>query len=537
MEHPLRPLIASLLTASLTTMMLVGMGCGSSANPTGSPTSAVAQTRPPPAEATVASPEERIVKVAMTFLDEPPDPYKAGWLAVPTGLAETLFRLGEDLKPEPWLATGATQVDPFTWVISLREGVKFHNGALMDAAKVKASLDLALKRRPGTKTLLNINRIEVKDQASVVIVTNAPNPALLGLLANQNTSIADPDTVPSSLEESAADSAMTGPYKLVSFTADRAMTVQAHQDYWAGSPALDRIEYVAFAESNSRLIALQSGDVDISINLSPQGAVTVEKDPSLELRSAPPSSLLFMFVNHESPAVQDVRVRQALALAIDRAALAGSVAQGNAVAANSLFPPGFLSCPGFAEYTFDPEAARGLLDDAGYRDSDGDGTVDKDGQPLQLVLQTYPQQPLLPPMLEAIQAMLGDIGVSAKVQIVEWTLASQGGYDLFGYSNSTVNTGDPQWGLTRQLLTGGDENRGNYSNPRVDELIGQLAEVVEPNLRQQAACEALKAGHDDVGLIPVMFPNRLYGISKDVNWPVGPHPLQLYFIDHRIGLR
>jgi len=64
-----------------------------------------------------------------------------------------------------------------------------------------------------------------------------------------------------------------------------------------------------------------------------------------------------------------------------------------------------------------------------------------------------------------------------------------------------------------------------------------LAEVAEPNQRQQAACEALKAGHDDVGLIPVMFPSRLYGISKDVNWPVGPHPLQLYFIDHRIGLR
>ncbi len=107
--------------------------------------------------------------------------------------------------------------------------------------------------------------------------------------------------------------------------------------------------------------------------------------------------------------------------------------------------------------------------------------------------------------------MLRDIGIGAKVQIVEWTLASQGGYDLFGYVNSTITTGDPQWALTRQYLTGGDESRRN--------------------------CDALKAGHDDIGLIPVMFPNRLYGISKEVNWPVGPHPLQLYFIDHRIGLK
>ena len=140
-------------------------------------------------------------------------------------------------------------------------------------------------------------------------------------------------------------------------------------------------------------------------------------------------------------------------------------------------------------------------------------------------------------MMEVVQAMLRDIGVGSNIEIVEFHFASQGGYDLFGYRNSTVTTGDPQWGLTRQFLTGGDENRGNYSNPRVDELIGQLSTVAEPSQRQQAACDALKVGHDDVALIPVMFPSRLYGVSEKVNWPVDPHPMQLYFIDHRITLK
>jgi len=518
------------------TMTLVGLAaCGDSATPTqsqpGQDQTSVSDTQ------TAAPAKDRVLKVATTFLDEPPDPYQAGWLAVPTGLSETLFRLGENLKPEPWLATGGTQVGPLTWEISLREGVKFHNGAVMDAAKVKVSLDLAMERRPSTGTLLDIDRVEVKDAKTVVIVTNSPNPTLLGLLTNRNTGIADPDTVPSSVDESASGAAMTGPYKLVSFAADRAMTVEAHRDYWQGPPAMDRIEYVAFTESNSRLIALQSGDVDISVNLSPQGAIVVENDASLEVRSSPPSSLTFMFVNHESPAMQDVRVRQALTLAIDREALVAGVADGNAVAAETMFPPGFLTCQNVTGYTFDPQAARGLLADAGYQDSDGDGVVEKDGQPLELILQTYPQNPLQPPMLEVVQSMFKDIGVGAKVQIVEWTLASQGGYDLFGYSNSMITTGDPQWGLTRQYLTGGDENRGNFSNSRVDELIGQLSKVAEPSQRQQAACDALKAGHDDVALIPVLFPNRLFGISQRVNWPVGPHPLQLYFIDHRIGLK
>ena len=529
------PFLGMLLTVMI-------LGC-SSAQPQTAPPAVAATTAPEsqpeaasvPAEARVL--EQRVLKVALTFLDEPPDPYKAGWLAVPTGLTETLFRLGNDLKPEPWLASGATQTDPLTWEVSLRPNVKFHNGATMDAAKVKGSLELALERSPGTRALLGIDRVEVKDPATLVIVTLAPNPTLPGLLTNQNTSIADPDTVPDSPEESASVAAATGPFKLVSFSADASMTVAAHADYWQGTPAVDSVEYFAFTESNSRLIALQSGDVDLSVNLSPQGAEVVEKDPSLELKAAPPSGMTFMFINHDRPAMRDVRVRQALTLAINRKALVEAVAQGLAVAAESMYPPGFLSCSNVAPYGYDPAAARVLLAEAGYSDSDGDGVVEKDGQPLELVLQTYPQQPLLPPMIEAVQGMLKEIGVGAKVEIVEWTLASQGGYDLFGYVNSTVTTGDPQWALTRQYLTGGDENRGNYSNSAVDQAISRLTETADPSQRVQAACDALKAGHDDVALIPVMFPNRLYGVAGKVDWPTGPHPLQLYFIDHRIGLK
>lgn len=175
------------------------------------------------------------------------------------------------------------------------------------------------------------------------------------------------------------------------------MTVEAHLDYWEGPPAMDRIEYSAFTESNTRLISLQSGDVDISINLSPQGAVTEGNDSSLDLRSAPQSGMIFMFVNHESPAMQDVLVRQSVSLVIDRQAMVDSVAQGNAVAAESMFPPGFLTCENVVAFTYGPEAARQLLADAGYVDSDGDGIVEKDGQPLELIMQTYPQRPLLPP--------------------------------------------------------------------------------------------------------------------------------------------
>ena len=101
------------------------------------------------------------MNIAVVFLDQPPDPLQAGWLALPTGLSETLFRLGKDFSPEPWLATGAQQVDEKTWEITIRQGVKFHNGAGMDAAAVKASLERAITQNKGMETLLDIASIEV----------------------------------------------------------------------------------------------------------------------------------------------------------------------------------------------------------------------------------------------------------------------------------------------------------------------------------------------------------------------------------------
>lgn len=486
---------------------------------------------------TPKSGEERVLKVATPFLDEPPDPYQAGWLAVPTGLAETLFKQDGNLNTEPWLASKAVQAESTAWEITLRDGVKFHNGVSMDAEKVKGSLDLALLRRPGTRVLLDIDRIEVKDRLTLVIHTNSPNPVLPGLLTNQNTSIADPSTVPTSVDDSAEFASMTGPYKLVSFSPDQKMTVVAHSDYWQGTPALDRIEFVTFNQSDTRLIALQTGDVDIAVELSPQGAVVVGNDSSLDVRTAAPTGMLFMFVNHESPKMQDPLVRKAITLAVDRDAMASGVADGHAFPANSLFPPGFLSCQNTSGYAYDPETARRLLAEAGYADEDGDGIVEKDGKALELVLQTYPERPLLPPMLEAYQSMLKDIGVGANVQIVEWTLASQGGYDLFGYSNGTTTTGDPGWALNRHILTGGDENRGNFSNAGVDELIGKLSSASDPVQRQLFACDALQAANDEVALVPVMFPTRLYGVSDSVNWTSGPQAARIYFIDHLIGLK
>ncbi len=97
-------------------MIVAVTACGAAATATPSASTGSSAVSEPTASAPPA--EERVLKVAMTFLDEPPDPYQAGWLAVPTGLAETLFKQDESLNTEPWLASGAVQVEPTAWEIT-----------------------------------------------------------------------------------------------------------------------------------------------------------------------------------------------------------------------------------------------------------------------------------------------------------------------------------------------------------------------------------------------------------------------------------
>ena len=520
----------------LAVLALAVTACG------GAATAVPASTTAPLAAATLIpadSGKDSSMNIAVVFLDQPPDPLQAGWLALPTGLSETLFRLGTDFSPEPWLATGAQQVDEKTWEITIRPGVKFHNGAGMDAAAVKASLERAITQNKGMETLLDIASIEVMDPLKVRIVTNGASPVLPGLLTANKTAIVDAAAAQAMGDAFPIKPVLTGPYKVETFELDKEMVVTRHDQYWGSLPKLGRIKYLGLADANSRLLALQSGDVDIAVYLSPEGTSTVRNDPNLAVKSAAPNALTFMFVNHERGAMNDERVRQAVVLAIDRQALVGAITQGKGAEAIGPFPPGFLTCDQLRAHRFEPEKARALLSEAGYRDTDGDGIVEKDGQPLVLDLLTYRQRPELPLIAEAAQSMLKDIGIRAKVQLVEQPVpaANQGNWDLFTWYNGTTSTGDPFWALDRMYTTGGSGNRGHFSSSRVDDLAAQVGHAIDPAERQRLACEATQAIIDEVAIVPILFPNFNYGVSNDVFGFDEPHPVPMYFIDSNVGKR
>jgi len=515
-------------------LVLLATACGSAATP--APASTPATT----IEARGSSTSKEItLRVGLEFLfTQPPDPAKGGGMGlIKMGLGETLFKQGKDLKTEPWLATEARQLDEKTWDITLRQGVKFHNGAIMDATAVKASLERAIAKSPTAKARLDIAQIGLKNPFTLTITTNNPSPILPGLLTDPSSVIVEATAAEALGDAFAERPVLTGPFKVERYQQDKELVAVRHVEHWGPQPSVDRAIFKYIPDNNSRVLALQSGDIDIASYIAPESVPTVKNAPNLAVVSAAPVALEFIMLNHQREPWKDLRVRLAISLAIDRAALVKAVMQGQGAPATGPFPPRMLPCNQIREHPFNPAKARQLLGEAGYQDKDGDGFVDKDGQTLTMTLLTYRQRPELVPMAEAVQGSLKSIGIKVTVRLVEQITAAlqQGDWDGGMYFNNMITTGDPHWALSRFFVTGGEANHGGYSNSGVDETSRRVGQATDRQTREQLACTASQAIVDDVAVVPLLYPNFNYGISKRVTGFDEPHPFWQYLMHDKIG--
>ena len=489
--------------------------------------------------------ERPTLNVGVIWLSTALDPVVSGWVASQSGMSENLFRLSaNDLSPEPWLATGATQLDPLTWEIGIRSGVVFHNGKAMDAQAVKDSLERTVRLSEGSAEALALDSVAVKDAQTVTVTTTEPRPTLPGLLTAPATAITDAAAADAVGEGNFIDAgALTGPYIPTHYVIEERLETVAYDDYWGGKPPLAGINHVAIPDTNSRELALQAGDVDVVINLSPEGVQLIESQPDLRVETAGiGTSVVMWWVNFERDALSDPLVRQAVAHAIDRESIAGLIAPaGTGSFADTLLPEDLVSCPGVTGPSFDPARSRALLSQAGYADADGDGIVEKDGQPLEIVIGGYPQRFQLPIMAETAQAMLSDVGIRVDVQITEWSAVKEPVWDLFGWYNNVVDAGDPVLnvskfvGLEADAESSAANNFGHYDNTGVAGVVAQAGDTSDLAERKRIACDAMAVVTEDVALLPVAHAYFVYGVSERVT-NFDPHPAHLYYMDHRISL-
>jgi peptide/nickel transport system substrate-binding protein len=477
------------------------------------------------------------LRVGTPFLSQP-DPARGGFNAVQFGLAETLMRLDTDLQPQPWLATAVQPQSPTMWEVRLREGVTFHDGMPMDAPAVKASLERAVEMSPSARTLLGLKTIRVDGPLTLSIVTEAPTPNFPGLLTEPSTAIVNAASAAAQGEAFTDRPVTTAMFRVERYELDRELVAVRYDGYWGQPPRTERLVVSVLTDASARFLGLQSGQLDVAVDIQPESVGQIQSDDELRTVAAAPIATIFTYLNQAQAPLNDLRVRQALAHALPpRETVVQAVLRGQGEPAAGIFPPTVLDCAADEPYRHDPEAARRLLASAGYRDSDRDGVVERDGQPLRLVLLSYPQRPALTPTAEILQSALAEVGVTVEIRVVEQIdqALERDTWQASMYFNNLAATGDPYGSLSRFFGTGGDANAGRYSNPTVDRDIEQLRTLTQRDQRRDLACQIERELARDVAVLPLAYPEYAYGVGPDVTGFDAAHPYFLYVMTSEIG--
>ncbi len=449
----------------------------------------------------------------------------SGWSAVRYGVGETLFKFSDSMEPEPWLATGYEFVDDVTVKITLREDVDFTSGRHMDAEAVKECLEHLIQvhdRAPGD---LKIASIEA-DGYVLTIITTEPTPALIHYLCDPYGAIIDMEYGVTEDDNVAG----TGPYMAESVS-DTEITLVKNEHYWNGTPKVDRVIVRSITDGDTLTMALQSGEIDATYGL-PYASYPLFENENYQISSCATSRVFFAQMNFDSPVLQDEKVREAIAMGINKEDFVAVLLDGHGEAAAGAFPDNFS----FGNETvnapaYDPEGARALLAEAGWTDTDGDGYADRDGEPLTIRWLTYPGRQELPLLAQSAQATLGEIGIRVEINSTasHHQYLESGEFDIYASALVTAPTGDPEYFFTTCCLDASAKNAGNYHSDRLEELAKTLHTSFDAGERASLATQMQQQILDDNAYI---FASHLQMsiVSKSSVKGLAAHPCDYYEI-------
>lgn len=404
-----------------------------------------------------------------------------GWYTVRFGVGETLVKLADTGELEPWVAERWSR-DGSTWTIQLKSGVTFSNGKAVDAEAVKACLERLIEQHPRAAGDLMIKSMTA-DGLTLTIETDGENYTLINSMADPYASIIDV----SCGVDAKTNVVGTGPYKLIECTGEGTY-VEKNDNYWNGTPKVERINFISFSDPDTLGMALQNGDIDAAYGLT--GTVYVDlirKTEGFKVSQVDTSTRnISVFFDTADGFTADPAVRQAVAMSIDKDSFVEVAMRGDAEAATSAFPATFAYGDGkVTAPTFDLDGAKKVLEKAGYTDSDGDGYLDKDGEKLSLKWVVYSSEDSLSKLVEITQANLKEIGVEIIPEIVEsmGPRLQEGNFDLFATVYTSAANGDPQYYYTNYFAEDGGYSYTNWKNNEFDDLLAQLKAESDPDKR------------------------------------------------------
>ena len=434
--------------------------------------------------------------VAMENAGTNPHESYSGWSTIRYGIGETLFKFNENMELEPWIAKDFEQIDDYTVKINLKDNVLFSNGKKVTGMAVKACLEDLISKHDRAPRDLKIDSIEA-GELSVTIHSTEKMPALLNYLSDPYGCIIDMEA-----GEQERIVIGTGPYKAVKVT-DTQIDLVRNENYWGEiKPKVDRVIVKSITDGDTLTMAMQNGELDAVQGL-PYSSLELFLNDKYKLSQADTSRIYQAAFNYKTPQLQDINIRKAVSMAIDKDSFTKVLLHGNGTAAVSAFPSNLsFGDEAVTAVPYDLEGAKALLTQSGWTDSDGDGYVDKNGSNLTLRWLTYTSRQELPLLAEYAQASLKKIGINLEVNATDnyKTFLKSGEYDIFSKAIVTAPTGDPEYYFTSHIVDGAVDNAGYYNSPEIARLEEELHNTYGSDNRSAIAIKMSQQILDDCAL-------------------------------------
>ncbi|HID86105.1 MAG TPA: ABC transporter substrate-binding protein, partial [Anaerolineae bacterium] len=445
------------------------------------------------------------------------------------------------------IAESVEMIEPTVWEFKIKKGIKFHNGEDLTAEDVKFSFDRTITEgaiecpephtSPRKGLIAPLERVEIVDDYTVRFHLTGPWPVLMQMLCHHLIMPKD------YYEEVGCEGFRkhpvgAGPFKFVEAKLDEYVVMERFEEYYGGAedlppvgPAfLDRVIFKIIPEASTRVAALKAGEVDI-IHMVPAHLIpTLAVDPNVRVKTCTGTRPHWMEMNVTKPPFDDVRVRQALNYAVNVDLIVEEVLGGLAIVLpGPLSPLNKFADPTLKPYGYDPEKALALLEEAGWKDTDGDGVLDKDGKPFSFVIDVWPGTK---EYAEAVAGQLREIGIDASVRVWDYAvlkpllLAGERMAYLGSWGDSAFDPVGHMEAKWRTGVPGTGKGRGNfsqYSNPRVDELIDAGEVEADVEKRREIYYEAQRIIYEEAPAIFLFVPKEVEACRVRVqNWAPSP---------------
>ena len=423
----------------------------------------------------------------------------------------------------PQIAERWEQLSPVSYRFFIRKGITFHNGEELKADDVKFSLDRAIASGSVSYIVDFIKEVVVEDDYTVVVTTKAPYGPTLRNLAVPFAAIVPKDYVtanPDSLKNKPIGS---GPYKFVSWSQSDNVKLEAFDDYFQGAPKTKYLVMKVIPEAAQRTIALETGELDLAYDILVSDLKRVEANKNLTLFEAPSLTCFYISFNMKKAPFDNQLVRQAINMAIDRQLLVDTVNNGTGSAADEIIAPAVYGYYSTGVWEYNPTKAKALLSEAGYPNG------------FSATLWVNNNQSRVE-MCQAIQEMLREIGITVKVEVMEFgtfiSRSTAGEHDMgyFGWVTSTKDADYTYYSLEHSTQQGAPGNRSFISDPEVDRLVELGRTSADTKVRDAAYKDLAIKLKEIANNAPIIYTAITAGANKKVeNFvldPIGYHRLE-----------